>query len=315
MRILFAADLHGANSVFKKSLKAADTYEASALILAGDLTAKDIRPIIKKKDNSFLVNYRDKSETVSLSKLKGIEEMLADAGHYFFYCTDTEFEDFKENREAIFKIMDEKILERIEYWLETIIEKTDPAKRAVFITPGNDDILDIDALLNQYENKGIHSNLSSAYEFPANEMISLDYSNPTPWNTPREATEKELSNMIKKKVKRLKNPGKAIFNFHCPPVDTRIDLAPELDKNLKPIIVPGADTRVHVGSETVRKFIEACQPVLSLHGHVHESPGVDRIGKTICLNPGSEYWNGILHGYIIDIDNEGNVDKYFRIEG
>jgi Icc-related predicted phosphoesterase len=315
MRILFVADLHGADLIFKKSLKAAETYEVSALILAGDLTAKDIRPIINRKDNSFLVNYRDKSEVVSASELKGIEGVLSDTGHYFFYCTETEFENLKRDHDEIFKIMDEKIIDKLRYWAETIIAQIDLTKKTVFITPGNDDILDIDELLNQYENKGIHSNLSRPYEFPANEMISLDYSNQTPWETPREGTEKELSKMIKRKVKQLKNPEKAIFNFHCPPVDTRIDLAPELDKNLKPIIVPGADTRVHVGSESVRKFIEACQPVLSLHGHVHESPGVDRIGKTICLNPGSEYWNGILHGYIIDIDNEGNVSKYFRIEG
>jgi len=315
MRILFAADLHGADLIFKKCLKSAETYEVSALILAGDLTAKDIRPIIKKDGNSYLVNYRDKKEVVTTAELKKIEEALASMGHYFFHCSETELEDLKEKQDKIFKIMDEKILERLEYWAETVIRQIDLTKTTVFITPGNDDILKIDSLLSRYEDKGIHTNLLQPYIFPSNEMISLDYSNPTPWDTPRECKEDELAKMIKKKVKQLKDPGKAIFNFHCPPVDTRIDLAPKLDKNLKPVIIPGVDTSIHVGSKAVREMIEDCQPVLGLHGHFHESPGVDRIGKTICLNPGSEYWNGIIHGYIIDIDNEGNVSKYFRIEG
>jgi Icc-related predicted phosphoesterase len=315
MRILFVADLHGAGIIFKKSLKAVKTYGVSVLILAGDLTSKDIRPIISKKDGTFSVNYRDKNEVVTASEIKQIEEELSSTGHYFFHCKESEFESLKENRDEIFRIMDQKILERLETWSETIIKQIDLTQTTVFITPGNDDILEIDDLLKRFKHKGIHSNLFHPYIFPANEMITLDYCNQTPWDTPREATEKELAKMIKKKVKQLKEPGKAIFNFHCPPKDTRIDLAPELDKNLKPVIVPGVDAKIHVGSSSVRQFIEEYQPVLGLHGHVHESPGVEHIGNTVCLNPGSEYWNGILHGYIIEIDEAGNVAKYFHIEG
>lgn len=315
MRILFVSDLHGAGTILKKSLQAVENYGVSVLILAGDLTAKDIRPIIGRKDGRFKVNYRDKNEVVAVSEIKKIEEEYSAAGHYFFHCSENEFESLKENPDEIFKIMDQKILERLEEWAETIVKQIDLTRTTVFITPGNDDILEIDDLLNRYEDRGIHSNLSHPYIFPSNEMITLDYSSKTPWDTPREATEKELAKMIKKKIRQLKDPGKAIFNFHCPPVDTRLDLAPELDKNLKPVIVPGVDTTVHVGSRSVRKSIEDYRPVLALHGHVHESPGVEHIGNTVCLNPGSEYWNGILQGYIIDIDSTGNVSKYFRVEG
>lgn len=316
MRILFISDLHGADVIFRKSLKAIERYGASVLILAGDLTSKDIRPIIKKTEASFLVNYGNKNELVSATEIKQLEYEMSSMGHYFFHCTESEFEILKEDKEKIFKIMDKKILERLESWTETITRQVDLTEKVVFITPGNDDILQIDELLKVYEKKGIQSNLSQPYKFPTgNEMITLDYSNPTPWDTPREASEKELSKMIKGKVNKLKNPEKAIFNFHCPPFKTKIDLAPELDKNLKLVIVPGTDTRIHVGCRAVRESIEKYQPVLGLHGHIHESPGLDHIGKTVCLNTGSEYWNGILHGYIIDIVSNGNISKYFRIEG
>jgi Icc-related predicted phosphoesterase len=64
--------------------------------------------------------------------------------------------------------------------------------------------------------------------------------------------------------------------FHGPPHGTALDL------------IHGD---IHVGSRVVRKFLEEQKPLLSLHGHIHESPAVsgkfaDRIGPTICVNPG-----------------------------
>ena len=315
MRILFISDLHGADVILKKSLNAIEEYDISVLILAGDLTAKDIRPIVKKGENSFLVNYRGENEVVSNSQLKKIEENLSFTGHYFFHCSESEFEDLKNDNDKIYKLMDQKTIEKLEYWMETIIDRIDLTKVIVFITPGNDDTFEIDKLLETYEKKGIHSNLTQPYYFSNNAMITLDYTNPTPWNTPRELSENKLSKLIQKKVDQLENPEKAIFNFHCPPFNTKIDLVPELDKNLKPVITPGTDNRIHIGSTSVRNAIEKYQPVVSLHGHIHETPGEDRIGKTVCLNPGNEYWNGVLHGYIVDIDNQGCVSNYYRIEG
>ena len=58
---------------------------------------------------------------------------------------------------------------------------------------------------------------------------------------------------------------------------------------------------VPVGSRAVRRAIEAFQPLISLHGHIHESRGIQRIGRTIAINPGSEYTSGRIHGALIEL--------------
>src|ERR1700760_1547096 len=69
-----------------------------------------------------------------------------------------------------------------------------------------------------------------------------------------------------------------------------------------------------VGSTAVRKIIEHYQPLLAVHGHIHESGGERRIGDTLCINPGSEANHGILRGYLIDIGKKG-VELAQRVEG
>jgi len=71
---------------------------------------------------------------------------------------------------------------------------------------------------------------------------------------------------------------------------------------------------VPVGSRAVRTAIEEIQPLLGLHGHVHESPGAAKIGRTLCLNPGSEYAAGVLRGAIITLDN-GQIRGYQFVSG
>lgn len=73
---------------------------------------------------------------------------------------------------------------------------------------------------------------------------------------------------------------RAIFLFHTPPYDTKLDRA-ALDGRM----VDHVPVDVHVGSIAVRRFIESKQPSITLHGHIHESSDLtgfwqDRIGKT-----------------------------------
>jgi len=70
----------------------------------------------------------------------------------------------------------------------------------------------------------------------------------------------------------------------------------------------------NVGSTAVRKAIETHQPMLGLHGHIHDSKGMCRIAKTLCLNPGSEYVDGVLRGIIVDLD-ESKVRDYLFTSG
>ena len=182
------------------------------------------------------------------------------------------------------------------------------------MTPGNDDIYEVDDLLRRYENRGICSHINQPVSVGANDVVTLNHSNPTPWHTPREATESKLRNMIEEGIRRLARPDRAIFNYHCPPRQTKLDLALELDGNLKPVVGVGATSLIHVGSSAVRAAIEQHQPVLGLHGHVHESPGEEKIGRTLCLNPGSEYHDGTMHACVIELSKDGDLVGYHRIE-
>ncbi|MEW6080982.1 MAG: metallophosphoesterase, partial [Bacillota bacterium] len=134
------------------------------------------------------------------------------------------------------------------------------------------------------------------------EMISTGYGNMTPWQCPRDISEEDLAEKIEGMAAGVKNMPNCVFNFHCPPHDSNLDLAPRLDRDLKPKLGPGGQPdMVPVGSVAVRRTIEEYQPLLGLHGHIHESRGTVKIGHTVCLNPGSEYAEGFLRGALVTL--------------
>lgn len=315
MRILFVADVHGADLILRKSLRAVAEYEISALILAGDLSGKSLHPIVKREDGSWKAHGKNGVQTLSAAAAGELERELADHGQYSFRCTQAEFQELQQDPAAVNRIFTGQIIDRLESWRGRIASRLDLRAIQTFITPGNDDPPELDEVLQSFEPLGIFSNLQGPDGLGTNEMITLDFTNPTPWNTPREMSERELSRKIEEKIRRLACPERAIFNFHCPPFRTKLDLATKLDRNLRPVSGPGVETEVHVGSAAVRNAIEEVQPLLSLHGHIHESAGEDSLGRTTCLNPGSEYWTGILHAYVVEIDAGGDLRNFVRIEG
>ena len=66
-----------------------------------------------------------------------------------------------------------------------------------------------------------------------------------------------------------------------------------------------------VGSIAVRAAIEKYQPLLGLHGHIHESRSAQKIGRTLCINPGSEYGEGVLRGILLELSSKGLEDHVF----
>ncbi len=70
---------------------------------------------------------------------------------------------------------------------------------------------------------------------------------------------------------------------------------------------------VSVGSNAVRSAIEKYQPLVGLHGHIHESRSAQKIGRTMCINPGSEYGEGVLRGVIVDLSKQKLENYTFTI--
>jgi len=311
LRVFFTADVHNSEAVFRKILSVPSLYKPDVIIIAGDLTGKAMVPVIEEPGGKYSAVYQGRRYRGEGEKgLLEIKRSLLDKGVYPYVTTREEVEELKQNPDKVERIFRELIVDRIREWVQTLEEKVDP-DTLVIMMPGNDDIKDVDSVIESSKRVvyplGKTLDLGLGYK-----LISMDYVNPTPWNTPREVGEKELGRMLENASKDVSEWNRVICNFHCPPYKTNIDLAPKLDKNLKPVYRFGELEMEHVGCKAVRKFMEKRRPLLGLHGHIHESEGYDRVRDTLVINPGSEYWNGVLKGVIIDLNRDG-VEKWFKI--
>ncbi|MGD2250011.1 MAG: phosphoesterase [Candidatus Methanofastidiosia archaeon] len=314
-RMFFSVDAHGSTAIWKKWVRVPEFHDAEMLLLCGDLTGKALVPLIEQSDGSYKTTYFGRGwHLTSEKEVAEMENRLAASGCYSFRTTSEEVNEMKNNPKLVDTMMNDAMANRMREWLEFLVEKVDTSKVQVMAMPGNDDEFLIDPVIKSFEDQGVIWCLDKVVEIGGFETISLEYVNPTPWDTPREYSEKEMKKKIDKLVKKLDDPSKSIFNFHCPPYNTHLDLAPKLDKTLRPVVTAGTVQMIHVGSKAVRDAEEKYQPMMGLHGHIHESYASDKLGETIVINPGSEYGEGILRGYIIDFDEEG-IDKYWKVEG
>jgi Icc-related predicted phosphoesterase len=207
--------------------------------------------------------------------------------------------------DSIFKHL---MLETLRRWIKLAEERLRNSGVSLYITGGNDDIPEIKTIIS--ESDYVIDPEERVVEIDGKyEMVSLGWSNPTPWNTPRECSEEELMGKIEKMVTQVRDVGRCIFNLHVPPINTIISECQKLDKDLKPVFEGSEPVMISGGSTSVRNAIEKYQPLLGLHGHIHESRGVVKIGRTLCINPGSEASEGILRGVIVNLDN-GSLKSY-----
>lgn len=315
VKIFFSADVHGSTLVWRKWIKAQEIHKADVTIFAGDLTGKVLVPIVKHSDGTWTAKYFGRRWVLNNeNEVEEFERKLEGSGVYFTRVTEGELEELRNKPDKVNKVIEEKMIKRLKEWLNFLVKTIDVKKIMSVVMPGNDDELIIDDVIKEYEDEGIIYPLDKIFEVEGHEVISSPYVNPTPWNTPREMDEKDLWKHLEKLVKKLSDPKNSIFNFHCPPYGTHLDLAPKLTKDLRPVVVAGMVQYEHVGSKAFRKIIEEYQPLLGLHGHIHESGGMDRIGRTLVLNPGSEYSEGLLKAYIVEVTKEG-IKNYWKVEG
>jgi Icc-related predicted phosphoesterase len=314
-KVFFAVDVHGSTVVWKKWIKTPEFYKVNTLILAGDLTGKALVPIIKQLNDTWSSTYFGRKWIMkSEEEVKKFEEKLEGTGVYHFRTTREEVEKMKNEPQLRDNMIKEKMAERLQDWIKQLLSLVDTKKVMVVIMPGNDDEFLIDSVIKSFEDDNIIYPLDKIFEIEGHEVVSCPYTNPTPWSTPREMEEKELEKHLRKLINELGNVENSIFNFHAPPYGTKLDLAPKLSKDLRVEMVMGMPEFIHVGSKAVKKLEEEFQPLLGLHGHIHESSATDRVGKTLCFNPGSEYGEAILRGFIIEISKNG-IENHWRVEG
>jgi uncharacterized protein len=302
-KFLFATDIHGSEKCWQKLVNSGAFFEVDLMILGGDMTGKGIQALVEEKPGVWHTNYLGELvEVEGEFALAKLESRIRNSGFYPYRMQTDEFREFAGSEEVQDQVFKKLMQKTIRGWLDLAETKLKATGRQIIVTAGNDDPLFINELFEDCS--VVRMAERQVIQVDGNhEMINEGYSNPTPWHTHREMDEDSLFEVIKQQAEQVKNMPNAIFNLHVPPYNSRLDDAPKLDENLVPI--DGGRTYVPVGSTAVRKAIEIYQPLLGLHGHVHEAKGDTKIGRTVCVNPGSTYTEGVLSGYLVLLDKKG----------
>jgi uncharacterized protein len=311
LRIYFATDVHGSERCFRKFLAAAKIYDADALLLGGDVAGKGLVPVIAE-NGTLSATVRGEPVTLPASERERLYAEINQLGFYPLQMEPDEIAALEGDQPAVEHLFREEIVAQIQRWCDLAAERLDPRVRCI-ITPGNDDPVEIDAVLREAER--IECPEAELCELGPVVLASLGDVTPTPWNTEREYSEEELGERIAAMMDQIPPGQPSVINFHCPPYGSGLDTAPELDETLKPVIRGGRPSFVSVGSHAVRDAIRRYEPVVGLHGHIHESRGAQKIGKTLCLNPGSDYTADLLRGAVVDIAQDGSYLDFLLTAG
>jgi hypothetical protein len=311
-KILFATDMHGSEGTWRKFLNASAMLKVNVAICGGDLTGKMIVPVVEGNTKKYTYYLMGKTHATDEAGLEKAFKDIRGIGYYPHLTNEQEYKEMTENPQKVDQVFHDVMTSTLSRWLDLIPEKV-PSETKVVVCPGNDDRTLVDEMIDHH--KDVVNGEGKVLQIDeSHEMISCGWVNPSPWKTAREEEEDKLEQRLEKYVSQLRNVASAIFNFHAPPYQTKLDDAPLLDKDLNPIIQGGSVVMVPVGSKAVKKVIEKYQPFLGLHGHIHEAAGSMKIGKTYCVNPGSEYAEGIVRAFLIEFKGDKLV-RLQRIEG
>jgi Icc-related predicted phosphoesterase len=312
--LYFASDIHGSQKCFNKFINAGKFYGADAIIMGGDITGKSIVHIEKKSDGSFRSNFMGIENSFStLDEVENYKKSVQTAGFYPYICELDEWNALKKDTPAMDELFAGLMKKSLEEWMDFAAQKLKGTGIKCFVMPGNDDPLSVTDILKESDIiidpdcrvVQVDDNLT---------MLGCGYSNPTPWNSPRECSEAELKAMFDRLMKDVPDPESCIFCAHVPPYNTTLDDAPKLSKDLQVQSSAGVVETAPVGSTAVLEAILQYGYPLSLHGHIHEVHAVKQIGKTLSINPGSEYSDGVVHGALVSMA-KNKVKSYQLVTG
>lgn len=299
LRLYYASDIHGSESCWRKFLNAGSFYRVDVLILGGDVVGKAVVPLEMAGEQASATFLGRDVHLDGEEEIRQFERDVRDSGFYPYRVTTEELRILAEDQEAQERVFEKVARRELERWMEIAREKMEGRRTCVYVMAGNDDPWFVDEIFESAKAVTLcDDRVIAVDEF---ELLSLSYSNITPWNSARELDEDSLFERIERLAGQLDAPANAIFNLHAPPYDSGLDEAPLIDETFTPRTHMGQVEVGPVGSTAVRRAIEHYQPLLGLHGHIHESRGVRKIGRTVVVNPGSEYTTGRIHGVLCDV--------------
>jgi len=315
-RILYASDFHGSEAFFRKFLSAGLQYKANIMITGGDLTGKAMIPVIHQGGGHYAgYLFGRKEEPSTPEELEKFTQTISNVGFYPIILEKDEAQELESDNQKMSKRFEEEMVQRIRGWLELFVEKVAPQGIKLYFLPGNDDILAIDDVIAEFKDANVYNPDGAKFWIDEyHELVGLSNANMTPWNCVRDIEEDQLAKKLNEIGEMLERPEHSVMVIHVPPYDSGIDVCPELDENLEIVHRGGHVLMKPVGSVAVREFIERLQPMLTLHGHIHEAAGHTRIGNTLAINAGSEYAEGIMKGAIINLEPD-HVKGHVLISG
>lgn len=313
--IFFASDLHGSEVCFKKFVNAAAFYKADVLVLGGDISGKIVVPVVEDGKGGYLAHLHGHDEVLRPDTVDAFEKRAWNGGLYTRRMGLDQYRHYSENPDAVEGLFNDVVASTVTRWIDYAHTKLADSPVVILNAPGNDDPFIVDDILREKGDDRFRFVEGEVVEIaPGHQMLSTGYTNHTPWNTHREYTEEEIAARIRSMADQLDDPSTALFNIHVPPYNSRIDTAPMLAEDLSVETSAGTQLTAPVGSTAVRAAIEEFQPLVSLHGHIHESGGSVRLGRTLSINSGSEYGEGVLRGVLVTVGG-GKLLRHQAVTG
>jgi hypothetical protein len=297
---------------WRKFLNAGAFHKADVLVMGGDMTGKAMVPITTS-NGAWRVTLQEQEHVLSSEdEVAAMEKRIRDRGYYPIRLTPDEMGAWQADQSLVDARFKAEMLGQVERWMALADERLAGKSIRCIVSPANDDMFEIDPIIGRAEHVDLGEGNTIALD--GFTLVSTGWANPTPWRTFRELPEDELRARIDGLVATVDDRRRAIFNFHAPPYGSNLDSAPKLDADMR--YVAGGQALTPVGSTAVRESIVAYGPVLSLHGHIHEGKGAVKLGRTLAVNPGSSYEDGVLQAAIVDLDpKKGEVKRYLLING
>ena len=318
-RFFFASDIHGSDVTFRKFVSAARFYGVDALVFGGDLMGKALIPIVEQARGRHVAEFQGNTHTLDEpEELRALQKKVGDTGLYWEVMDPDRYESLREDPLALVELFRRLAGARLRDWVAYAEERLADSPIRCYLTGGNDDDPEVLPVLDEAASEHVVPSEHRVVELDAEHtMITIGYSTPTPWDTPREASEEEIASAIGASVESVPDPSRCVFNIHVPPIGSGLDRCIKLDPTTSPpspVLVGGRPEYTRGGSQAVLDAIRTYQPAAGLHGHIHESPGRIRYGRTKCFNPGSEYGQGVLNGLVFTL-KRGEIASYQHTAG
>lgn len=260
MKCFFVSDLHGKVDRYEKLIKHIKAVRPKAMFIGGDILP-NLSSFIQAEYDDFIVDYL-------IPAFKELKKELKDQYPKVFMILGND--DPKVEEEKILKGQQDDL------WDYLHNKKTDFNGYTFY---GYANIPPTPFLLKDWERYDVSQYVDPGCVHPTEGMRSFEEKDDIKFAT------------IAKDLKVLAgedNLERSIFLFHSPPYKTKLDRAA-----LDDVMIDHVPADVHVGSIAIQRFIEEKQPLLTLHGHIHESSRItgswkDKIGETILFSAAIE---------------------------